>query len=77
MATTETLEQKAERLFQFIYQHLMEWAKAPSQREMAEECQMSRETVIQCLHLLEKQGKAIYKRGKPRKVTVREMREED
>lgn len=71
VACKETLEQKADRLYNFIHDYLKENAKPPSHKEMAEGLHISRETVARALNLLEEQERPIHRvRGRGRQVWV-------
>lgn len=71
MATTETLEQKAERLYAFIYEYFKENAKAPSHREMYEHIKCSPNTLGELLNLLEQSGKGLHRvKGGWRRIWV-------
>lgn len=71
MSTTETLEQKADRLYRFIYDYLMEYAKPPTHGEMVEGIQVSTETLSRLLRLLVKQDRAIYRCHRHRQVWLK------
>jgi DNA-binding transcriptional regulator YhcF (GntR family) len=66
------LEEKADRLYRYIYDYLTEHARPPSHREMAVHMGMSTKTLPLVLATLEKQGRAIYRRRKWRHVWPRE-----
>jgi DNA-binding transcriptional regulator YhcF (GntR family) len=77
VAVAETLEEKANRLYAYIHQYLIENAKAPSHKEMAKDLSISTETLAKCLNLLEMQGRAIHRiRGRARQVWVPIRKEE-
>lgn len=71
MSTTETLEEKADRLYRFIYDYLMENAQPPTHKEMVEGMRVSRETLSQLLDLLVSQGRAVNRRHRHRQVWLK------
>jgi DNA-binding FadR family transcriptional regulator len=67
-------ESQADALYAYLRGYLHEWARSPSQREMAEHMRVSRETLAGLLRTLEAQRRAIYRRGRPRQVWVKGAR---
>ncbi len=76
---TDTMEEKADRLYRFIYDELKDKAQAPSHREMAAHLGCSWETMVKVLNYLEESGRGLQRvRGLKRRlwVPIHEMREE-
>ncbi|HEY3363911.1 MAG TPA: hypothetical protein VGK74_02510 [Symbiobacteriaceae bacterium] len=75
----ETLEQKADRLYEWIHDYLVCEARKPSHKEMAAGLHFSTETIQKCLNHLEATGRPIHHiRNRARQVwvPVREIKEE-
>lgn len=76
MSEQATLEEKADRLYRFIYGELKDKAMAPSHREMCEHLKCSPNTLAGLLNHLEQSGKGLHRvRGLKRRlwVPIREM----
>lgn len=71
MSTTETMEEKTDRLYRFIYGYFKENAKAPSHREMYQHLKCSPNTLGELLDLLERSGKGLHRvKGGWRRIWV-------
>ena len=71
MSEQVTLEQKADRLYQFIYSELKDKAMAPSHREMCAHLKCSPNTLAELLNHLEQSGKGLHRvRGRRRRLWV-------
>lgn len=67
----DSLETKAETLYQFIYDFLTDNAKSPSHKEMTEALHISTETLGYCLDELKRQERPIQRvRGRGRQIWV-------
>lgn len=66
-----SLQEKADKLYTWIHNYLIENARSPSHREMAEGLHISTETIQKCLNLLKEQGRPINRiKGRGRQIWV-------
>lgn len=61
MTKQERVEQKADRLYKFVHDHLKEHARAPSYREMDAHLGCSSKTVQKLLDHLEQSGRGLHR----------------